>query len=122
MKKRILIISCIAVFVISAVWVICLQTRPEKDMRLVEIISDGKVLYEIDLEKENDREITVTCNGRKNIITIKDHEIYVSSAECPDHTCMNMGKLSDNGVPIVCLPNKLMIRYKESGGDIDAQT
>ena len=52
-------------------------------------------------------------------IKIEKGDIYVSAADCPDHTCMKTGKLSQSGVPIVCLPNKLIIRYKE-GADTDA--
>lgn len=117
MKTKIIIIICLLVFLISGVVCVYLYNKPSG--RTVEIISDGKVLYELDIENEPDREITVEYEGRKNIIKIENGDIYVSTAECPDHTCMKMGRLSENGVPIVCLPNKLMIRYKE-GGELDA--
>ncbi|MBR1724634.1 MAG: NusG domain II-containing protein [Ruminococcus sp.] len=93
--------------------------RPKGDA--VEIISDGKVLYTLDLSREPDREIVVEYEGRKNIIAVEDGDIYMKEADCPDHTCMKTGRLSRAGVPIVCLPNHLMIRYKNSGGDdVDA--
>ncbi|WP_028511185.1 NusG domain II-containing protein [Ruminococcus sp. NK3A76] len=117
MKKKLIIALCAAVFLVSGALSVYLYNRPGG--RVVEIISDGKVLYELDLDKEPDREMTVEYEGRKNVITIEGGDIYVSEAECPDHTCMKMGKLSAHGVPIVCLPNKLIIRYKE-GGDTDA--
>ena len=117
MKRKIIIAVCVLVFAVSGALSIYLYNRPKG--RVVEIISDGKVLYELDLQKEEDREITVEYEGRKNIIKIENNDIYVSYAECPDHTCMNMGRLSQNGVPIVCLPNKLIIRYKE-GSELDA--
>ncbi|MBR6046291.1 MAG: NusG domain II-containing protein [Ruminococcus sp.] len=117
MKNKLLIICCAAVFLISGAVSIYMWNRPRGST--VEIISNGEVVCEIDLSREPDREITVEYEGRKNIIVIENGEIYVREAECPDHTCMKMGKLSDNGVPIVCMPNKLIIRYK-GGGDIDA--
>ena len=117
MKKKLIIAVCAVVFLVSGALSVYLYKRPKG--RVVEIISDGKTLYELDLDSEPDREITVEYKGRKNIIKIEDGDIYVADADCPDHTCMNMGRLSQSGVPIVCLPNKLIIRYKE-GGDIDA--
>lgn len=85
-----------------------------------EIISDGRVLYTIDLGQEQYREITVEYEGRKNLIVIENGDIYVKQADCPDHTCIKTGRLSGSGVPIVCLPNRLMIRYKNGGDEADA--
>ena len=45
----------------------------------------------------------------KNIIEIKNGRIHMQKADCPDHICMNIGWLSD--VPIVCMPNKLVIEF-----------
>ena len=88
---------------------------------LVEIVSDGQVLYTLDLSKEKKREITIEYQGRKNIIAVENGDIYMKEADCPDHICINTGRLRSSGVPIVCLPNRLIIRYKNSGGDgIDA--
>ncbi|MBO6141172.1 MAG: NusG domain II-containing protein [Ruminococcus sp.] len=116
-RKKILIAVCVLIFIISGAVSVYLYKKPKG--RTVEIISDGKVLYELDIENEPDREIVIEYDGRKNTIVIENGDIYVKDAECPDHTCMKMGRLSQNGVPIVCLPNKLIIRYKE-GADIDA--
>lgn len=114
-----LIIAAAVIFAVSAAASAYLLLRPAP--REVEIISGGTVLYTLDLSKEKDREITVEYEGRKNVIKIEDGDIYMLEAECPDHTCIKTGRLSTAGVPIVCLPNKLMIRYKYGpGGDIDA--
>lgn len=117
MKKKILIALCLLIFAVSGAMSFYLYNK--RGGRIVEIISDGKVLYELDIENEPDREIVIEYEGRKNIVKIENGDIYVLEADCPDHTCMKMGRLSDNGVPIVCLPNKLIIRYKE-GGELDA--
>ena len=114
-----LIIAAAVIFAVSAAASAYLLLRPAP--REVEIISGGTVLYTLDLSKEKDREITVEYEGRKNVIKIEGGDIYMLEAECPDHTCIKTGRLSTAGVPIVCLPNKLMIRYKYgAGGDIDA--
>lgn len=114
-----LIIAAAVIFAVSAAASAYLLLRPAP--REVEIISGGTVLYTLDLSKEKDCEITVEYEGKKNVIKIEGGDIYMLKAECPDHTCIKTGRLSTAGVPIVCLPNKLMIRYKYgAGGDIDA--
>ena len=85
-----------------------LTTR--KDAACAEIISDGQVMQVVDLNI--DREISITtAKGGTNTITVKDGKIGVTEANCPDHYCMDRGMCS-SGVQIVCLPNKLIIRFR----------
>ena len=83
----------------------------------VRISQDGRVLYTLDLSKEKDRRIEVEYQGRKNIIEIKDGRIRMLEADCPDHVCIHTGWLSSD-IPIVCLPNRLVIEF--AGSDLDA--
>ena len=80
------------------------------DAAYAEIISDGQLIQVVDLR--TDREILVaTANGGSNTVTVKDGKIGVTQASCPDHYCMDRGMCS-NGVQIVCLPNRLTIRFR----------
>ena len=80
-----------------------------QDAQAAQIISDGKVLRTVDLRI--DQEFTVPSpNGGYNIVTVQDGKIGVTEASCPDHYCMHRGFLS-GGTDIVCLPNKLVIRF-----------
>lgn len=81
----------------------------------VEIISDGKTLYTIDLSHTSDRTIRIDCEESWNTVEITDGKIHVSEAGCPDKTCVHMGFLK-SGAPIVCLPNRLVIRYVQDSG------
>lgn len=47
-----------------------------------------------------------------NRITIKDGEVFVSSASCKNQICVNTGKISKKGESIVCLPNKVIVEIK----------
>ena len=118
-KQKAAGIFALMIFLLSGAVSLAILLSPGKNS--VEIISDGKVLYKLDLSREKDREIVVEYSGRKNVIAVENGDIYMSSADCPDHTCIKTGRLSVSGLPIVCLPNKLIIRYsKNSGGDVDA--
>ena len=94
--------------------------KPKTDN--VSIVRDGEDLYELDLAKEEDRMIEIEYEGNRNIVEIKDHQIRVSDAGCPDKCCAKMGWLNSS-VPIVCLPNHLVIRYSDRNDEstIDAE-
>ena len=85
---------------------------PREDAQIAEIISDGQVMDRVDLH--TDREITVTtASGGRNVITVRHGRIGVTEANCPDHYCMDRGMCS-SGTQIVCLPNRLIIRFLEN--------
>ena len=88
--------------------------------RQVEILQDGKILYTLDLVQADDQTFTVTYGGRSNEIEIRDHQIRVKAADCPDQICVHMDWLE--AAPIVCLPNRLSIQYAdgESASGLDA--
>lgn len=111
-SKNILILICILIFItglIGSLWIIF---KPHS--QIVQIIQDGNVLYTIDLYQSEDKIIEVDYNGSKNNIQIKNHQICVKDAECPDKVCVNMGQLKSGTAPIVCLPNKLIIQFVQT--------
>lgn len=94
------------VCLILSIWIL----RPSGS-RLVEVAQDGTVLYTFDLDSVQDQEIVIPYQGSSNTILIRDGEIRVSEAECPDQTCVKMGKLYSENLPIVCVPNHLIVRF-----------
>ena len=74
-----------------------------------EIISDGKLLETLDLRIDREFQVSVGGNGY-NRMTVKDGRIAVTEASCPDHYCMHRG-YCNSGTDIVCLPNRLVIRF-----------
>ena len=82
--------------------------------RQVEILQDGKILYTLDLAQAEDQTFTVTYGGRSNEIEIRDHQIRVKAADCPDQICVHMDWLE--AAPIECLPNRLSIQYADGEG------
>lgn len=74
-----------------------------------EISSQGEILKTVDLRI--DQEFTVTTpDGGSNTVTVRDGHIAVTQANCPDGYCMARG-FCDRGSQIVCLPNRLVIRF-----------
>lgn len=116
--KNVLLTVCILIFLTGLIGSLWLIFKPHS--QTVQIIQDGKILYTIDLEKSEDQTIEVEYQGSKNVIQINNHKISVIDAECPDQTCVKMGELRSSAAPIVCLPNKLVIKFAESD-EIDAE-
>lgn len=116
--KKLWAAVCIVIFLAGITGSLWLIFKPHG--QTVQIIQDGEVLYTINLDKSEDRIIEVKYKENKNTIQIKNHKISIIDAECPDHTCMKMGELKSSAAPIVCLPNKLVIKFAESD-KIDAE-
>ena len=108
MKTRYWIMLLAIVFIICVGLSLPLLTGQE-DAAYAEIISDGQVMHVVDMNVDQTIHVT-TDNGGKNTITVKDGRIGVTDASCPDHYCMDRGMCS-GGVQIVCLPNRLVIRF-----------
>jgi hypothetical protein len=111
MGKKLKVIMFIVglIFVSSIVGTVVALTPT--DSQLVEIVQDGTVLYTIDLATAEDQDFDIEYNGSHNVVTVHNGEVYISSADCKDHTCMNTGVLKSENLPIVCLPNHLIVRF-----------
>ena len=88
---------------------------PRQQAAYAEIWSEGDLKHRVDLSV--DTQITVQTDRGSNVIRVQDGKIAVVEASCPDHYCMRRGYCS-GGSQIVCLPNRLVIRFV-SGGELD---
>ncbi len=120
MKHKIIIIIIAVLFaagIAGSVWV---MNAPPKNC--VRVISDGVIVYAADLTLAEDTVFDVTYEDHVNTIQIENHQIRVLRADCPDQTCVSMGRLKSSAMPIVCLPHKLVIEFADSDDGIDAVT
>lgn len=84
------------------------------------ITQDGKEIERVDLDSvEEPYTMCVDSdNGGYNIILIEHQRISVIEASCPDHVCVEQGKISNSLTPIVCLPNKLIIQIERADNEL----
>ena len=114
MTKSVKVIGCIviAMFIISVIFVIIGFRTSDK--KTVCVIQDNKVIYTFDLSDEEDRTFRIEAsNGGWNDVKIESGKICICDADCPDQTCVHTGFLRAEGVPIVCLPHRLIIRFAD---------
>ena len=108
------------IWLLVAIVVVCLTLSVVLlgggDADFAQVYSDGELLYTLDLRI--DQQKTVQSEYGVNTITVSGGKIAVTQADCPDGYCMKRGFCS-GGLQIVCLPNRLVIRF-EDAQEIDA--
>ncbi len=114
MTKSVKIIGLsVLILLIISVVAVMLKFRPS-DSTYVQIVQNNNVIYTFDLSEEKDRTFRIECpQGGWNEVKIEGGRICICDADCPDHTCINTGWLRSEGVPVVCLPHKLVIRFAD---------
>lgn len=121
MKTRIWIALLAVVFLLAAGACLLLY-RPQsagfKKPDSVTVTSNGRVVATLPLCE--DTELLVPCQSGYNTVTVKDGKVSVTAASCPNHTCMACGAKS-SGMPIICLPNRLVLQFSNTDG-LDAVT
>ena len=90
----------------------------EKNNEVIKTIDLSKVKESYEFEVKGD-------NEESNTIKVENTGVSIISASCKDKICIHTGKIKDSSLPIVCLPNKLIIKFestKESEDNIDGKT
>lgn len=103
----ILLAAVLAVCLISGILLLTLGSGAT----CVQVYSDGKLLHTLPLGV--DTRITVQSKYGENVITVQQGKVAVTKADCPDGYCMHRG-WCDGGAPVVCLPNRLVLRFSDS--------
>ena len=106
-------VICIVLVIIFIAVFIGLRNSFAEKTNTVEIIQDGKIIYTLDLDKSKDELIQVEFQGCKNIIQIKDKQISIIEADCPDKYCVDKGNISKTNESLICLPHKLVVEITD---------
>ncbi len=81
---------------------------------VADIYQDGTLIASIPLEQVQEPYVlTVTGeNGCINEIEVRPGSIGMLSADCPDRLCVRQGFISHYGLPVTCLPNRVVISLR----------
>ena len=71
---------------------------------IVKVTVDGELFGTYSLEREQEIKINDT-----NYLMIKDGQVDMIEADCPDQICVDHKTISRNKETIVCLPNKVVV-------------
>lgn len=122
--KRNLILAIVTALLLLLGIIGCIAVNNKSGGCIAVIRQNGNEVQRIDLSAVSDRySITLRGeNGEENVIFIEHGAISMHSASCPDKLCVKRGKLSTNGIPLVCLPNHIVIEIVGDASQIDAVT
>ena len=124
LKTRTWIVLIAAAAVVLAVASILLF-KSKKSGTVVQVVQNGQVLQEIDLGRvtKEYRFVVESDDGGHNTVLVQPGRICVEEADCPDQICVQQGWLSDQALPIVCMPHGLVITIKDAASaSVDAAT
>jgi hypothetical protein len=114
MKKRDFILIGAILGIIIIVFLAIQLTKEEGASVIVKV--NGQEVAEYGLSENGEYEL----NGGTNILRIEGGKAYLTDADCPDHLCVNQGKISKSGQTITCLPNRLTVTvYSADEGDVE---
>jgi hypothetical protein len=68
------------------------------------VFQDGQLIRTVDLFLNGSIEI-----GDALVLQVENGAVKVVEADCPDQICVKTGWTSSPGIPIVCIPNRIMI-------------
>ena len=81
---------------------------------MVSVTVDGAPYGTYDLAK--DQVVIIDSDNGHNTMEIKGGQVRITKADCPNGDCMAFGSISYTNQMIVCLPNRVVITVKGSGG------
>lgn len=112
MKKDLILIGAILAVILAAFLAVNLA---KKDGDYVIVRIDGAQVARYSLSVDGEYEL----NGGTNILRIEGGKAYLTEANCPDHLCVNQGKIDQSGETITCLPNRLTVTVYSADGNSD---
>ena len=77
-----------------------------------EITVNGEVVETLNLHR--DQRFTVKTEWGENTVVVENGTIWIAEATCLDQVCVRRGACR-SGIPIVCLPNRLVISFSNVG-------
>ena len=114
MKSKDLILISIILAVILVAFLVITLLKKEGDYVIVRVDGEEVGRYELSVDGE------YTLNGGTNVLRIENGKAYMLSANCPDHLCVNQGKIDESGETITCLPNRLTVTvYSADGSEVE---
>lgn len=114
LKKRDILAAAVILLAAFAVW--GAGRLFSGDPGKLRITVDGEVYGEYPLDQE--REIRI---GDTNICRIRDGEVSMTWADCPDQVCVETLAINRDGGTIVCLPNRVVLEITDAGDGLDDQ-
>lgn len=113
-KIAYILTGTIVLLCLASILTLLLYPRLTKDDYTAYIYVNGELYETISLSQvtaEYQLQIT-TEDGGYNTILVQPGAISITAADCPDQICVKQGVITNNLLPITCLPHGLVIELK----------
>ncbi len=113
-------------FIVAVCILIRMIPADTSGTKYAEISVDGNVTFRMEINDETKRSEIPIDNGYDTVVVYENGEIGIQSCSCKEQICVHMGRISNVGTSIVCLPAKTVITIvsdtPEEVGSTDAVT
>ena len=99
----------IAVLILGGLAAACAYRISGNRGEMVSVYVDGTLTGEYLLSEDMSIDIK-GYGGGSNTLVIKDGAAFIKEADCPDKLCIHQGRISREGMELVCLPNRVVVR------------
>lgn len=84
---------------------------------LARVYQGERLVRVVDLSRVTSTEYLTVSDGAggENVVLIERGRISVSAANCPDQICVRQGAITEPGVPIICLPHRVIVQIVPGG-------
>ena len=111
MKKRDIILILV-LFFLAGVSYFLITISSHTGNRVI-VTVDKKVV--IDEPLSENQELTIPLTNGENTIVIKDGQVTMKEADCPDQICVKHKAISLVGESIICLPYRIVVTIEGDG-------
>lgn len=107
----------ITIIIITTVTITIINLSKKETSAAIVYYEDKEVLK---IDMNINKEYTIKGYLGDVKIEVKDHKLRVIEESSPNHICSKMGYIKDSTKSLVCLPNKIIIKIKNTKDeDID---
>lgn len=117
LTSNILWITLFLLLAVISILVIFIMSSGKQTGKTAEIYTDNKLIRTVSLDKDD--EFIVENGDNYNIVRIRNGKISVVEADCKNQICVKQGEIDSSLLPIVCVPNGLVIKVKNGDKTID---
>ena len=107
-------IYLVLVFLLAFLFILLFINLSKEKGTLVRVSVDGQVTAAYPLDEDLDVVID-GYDGGTNRLVIDSGQAYLKDTSCPDHLCEKMGRISQVGQSIICLPNRVVVEVAGDG-------
>ncbi len=74
------------------------------------------------VDVRHDRDLEVSGPAGVTVVRIHAGQVWIARAPCRNHVCQRMGRVAGAGRSLVCVPNRVVVRFAAFDPGVDGVT